>query len=141
MIKKGAEKNLKYKYCTTEIERMLTVNTKLIPVIIGATGTISKSLRQFLSNVPGKHEIKALHKTAILCTAHTLTAGSATVKVQNMFNMGNNMTCSTDCKYRTATTLYMYHRNVVCFRYIIVSTVRKDGRNNNNNTVILPLFI
>ena len=57
MIKKGAVKNLKYKYCTTETERMLTVNTKLIPVIIGATGTISKSLRQFLSNVPGKHEI------------------------------------------------------------------------------------
>ena len=103
MIKKGAEKNLKYKDCTTEIERMLTVNTKLIPVIIGATGTISKSLRQFLSNVPGKHEIKVLHKTAILCTAHTLTAGSATVKVRNMFNMGNNMTCSTDCKHKTDT--------------------------------------
>ena len=106
---------------------MLAVNTKLIPVIIGATGTISKSLRQFLSNVPGKHEIKVLRKTAILCTAHTLTAGSATVKVPSIFNMGNNMTCSTDCKYRTAATLYMYHRNVVCFRYIIVSTVRKCG--------------
>ena len=45
---------------------------KLLPVITVATGTISKSLRQYLSNVPGKHEIKELHKTAILCTAHRL---------------------------------------------------------------------
>jgi hypothetical protein len=37
-----------------------------------ATGTISKSFRKYLSNVPGKHEIKELQKTAILGTAHTL---------------------------------------------------------------------
>jgi hypothetical protein len=43
-----------------------------IPVIIGTTGTISKSFRKYLSNVPGKHEIKELQKTAILGTAHTL---------------------------------------------------------------------
>jgi hypothetical protein len=45
---------------------------KVIPVIIGATGAISKSLRQFLSNIPGKHEIKELQNTAIFCTAHKL---------------------------------------------------------------------
>jgi hypothetical protein len=44
----------------------------VIPVIIGATGTISQSLRQYLSNIPGKHEIKELQKTAILDTAHIL---------------------------------------------------------------------
>ena len=106
MIKKGAEKFPKYKDCTTETECMLTVNTKVISVITGASGTISKSLRQFLSHVLGKHEIKVLHKTGILCSAHTLTAGSANVKVLNIFNVGNNITCSTDCKYRTAVTLY-----------------------------------
>jgi hypothetical protein len=42
----------------------------MIPVIIGATGTFSKSLGQYLSNVPGKHEIKQLQTTAILGTAH-----------------------------------------------------------------------
>jgi predicted amino acid dehydrogenase len=31
----------------------------VIPVIIGATGTISKSLKRYLSNVPGKHDITA----------------------------------------------------------------------------------
>ena len=40
MIKRGAEKTLKYKDCTEEIERMWTVNTEVIPVIIGATGTV-----------------------------------------------------------------------------------------------------
>jgi hypothetical protein len=46
--------------------------SKMIPVIIGATGTISNTLRQYLSNIPGKHEIKELQKTAILRTAHIL---------------------------------------------------------------------
>jgi uncharacterized protein YycO len=49
---------------------MCTVNTKAIPVTIQVTGTISKSLRQYLSNIPGKHKIKELQKTAILGTAH-----------------------------------------------------------------------
>jgi hypothetical protein len=40
--------------------------------VIGATGTISKSLKQYLSNIPGKHEMKELQKTAILGTAHLL---------------------------------------------------------------------
>jgi hypothetical protein len=44
----------------------------VIQVIIGATGTISKSLRQYLSNVQGKGEIKELQTTAILGTAHKL---------------------------------------------------------------------
>jgi len=44
----------------------------VIPVIKGATGTISKSFRQYLSNIPGKHEIKEMQKTVILGTAHIL---------------------------------------------------------------------
>jgi len=45
---------------------MWNVKTKVLAVIIGATGTISKSLRQCLSNILGKHKIKELQKTAIL---------------------------------------------------------------------------
>jgi len=44
----------------------------VIPVIIGANGTIPKSFRKYVSNIPGKHEVKELQKTAIFGTAHTL---------------------------------------------------------------------
>jgi len=60
VIKKEADKILKYKDLTIEIQRMWNVKTKMIPVIIGATGTVSKSFRKYVSNVPGKHEVKEL---------------------------------------------------------------------------------
>jgi len=66
------EKILKYKDLTIEIQRMCNVKTKMIPVTIGATGTIPESFRKYVSNIPGKHEIKELQKTAILGTAHIL---------------------------------------------------------------------
>jgi hypothetical protein len=44
----------------------------VIPVIIGATGTISKSFRKYVKNIPGKHEVKEHQKTAILGTARIL---------------------------------------------------------------------
>jgi len=44
----------------------------VIPLIIGATGTISKSFRKYVSNIPGKHEVKELQKTSTLGTAHIL---------------------------------------------------------------------
>ena len=72
VIKKGTEKILKYKDLTTEIQRMWNVKTKVIPVITGATGTISESFRKYVSNIPGKYEVKELQKTAILGIAHIL---------------------------------------------------------------------
>ena len=54
------------------IQRMWSVKTKVIPVIIGATGTISKTFRKYVSNIPGNHEVKELQKTVILGTAHIL---------------------------------------------------------------------
>jgi len=44
---------------------MWNVKTKVIPVIIGATGTISKSFRKYVSYISGKYEVKELQKTAI----------------------------------------------------------------------------
>jgi hypothetical protein len=66
------KKILKYKGLTIEIQRMWNVKTKVIPVIIVANGTISKSFRKYMSNIPGNHEVKELQKTAILGTAHIL---------------------------------------------------------------------
>jgi enolase len=72
VIKKEAKKILKYKDLIIEIQCMWNVKTKVTPVIIGATGIISKSFRKYLSSIPGKHNIKELQKTAILGTAHIL---------------------------------------------------------------------
>ena len=44
----------------------------MIIIIIGVTGTISKSFRKYVINIPGNHEVKELQKTAILGTAHIL---------------------------------------------------------------------
>jgi hypothetical protein len=46
VIQKEAENILKYKDLTVELERMWNVKSGVIPVIIGATGTISKSLKK-----------------------------------------------------------------------------------------------
>jgi hypothetical protein len=51
---------------------MWHVKTRVIPVKIGATGTISKSFRKYLSCLSGKHEINELQKTALLGSTHIL---------------------------------------------------------------------
>jgi hypothetical protein len=51
---------------------MWNVKTRVIPVIIGATGTISKSFRKHLSYIAGNHEVRELQKTAILGTANII---------------------------------------------------------------------
>jgi len=72
LIKKEAEQFLKCKDFTTEFQHMWNVKAKVMPQIIGATGTISKSFRKYVSNKLGKHEIKELQTTAILGTSQTL---------------------------------------------------------------------
>jgi len=51
---------------------MWNVKPNVIPVIVRATGTVSKSFRKYVSNIPINHEVKELQKTAILSTAHIL---------------------------------------------------------------------
>ena len=104
VIKKEAQKILKYKDLTIEIQRMGNVKTKVIPVIIGATGTISKSFRKYVSNIPGKHEVKALQNTAILGTAHILRR--VLMLKYNRFNTETNDISPINSNNRTAATLY-----------------------------------
>jgi hypothetical protein len=72
VIKKETEKILKYEDLTIEIQRMWNVKARMIPVIIGATGTISKPFRKYVSSIPGNNEVRELQKTVILGTAHIL---------------------------------------------------------------------
>jgi hypothetical protein len=82
VIKKEAEKILKYKDLTIEIQRMWNVKTKVTPVIIGATETISKSLRKYLSSRIARYQ-GTTENSYIGHSAHT--AESANVDAQKSF--------------------------------------------------------
>ena len=70
LMKKDAEIILQYKDLTLEL--MWNVKIKLLSVIIGATGNISKSLIKCLNNITGKHDSRKLLTTAALGTVHVL---------------------------------------------------------------------
>ena len=44
----------------------------IVPVIIGATGIATRSLRKNLEAIPGKHSIDSLQKIAVLGTSHII---------------------------------------------------------------------
>ena len=56
---------------TTYVEPEMYV----IPVIIGATGIVTRSLRKSLEVIPGKQSIDSLQKTAILGKSHIIRKG------------------------------------------------------------------
>jgi hypothetical protein len=58
---------------------MWNVKTRVIPVIIGATGTISKSFRKYVSTIPGNHEVK---ETTESCHIGHCTRTSESVDVE-----------------------------------------------------------
>ena len=72
VVQNEAEKKLKYKSLCVEIKRTWNVKCTIIPVIIGATGIVTRSLRKYLETVPGKHSIDSLKKTAILGKNHII---------------------------------------------------------------------
>ena len=95
VIKKEAEKIVKYKELTIEIQRMWNVK-------IGATGTISKSFRKYASNIPENHEVKELQKTAIIryCT-HT---SESAMQRYNGVNAGTSDMSTMNSNTRIAAT-------------------------------------
>jgi hypothetical protein len=62
VIQKEAEKKLKYTNLSIEIQRTWNMKCFVIPVIIGATGIVSKSLQKHLETIPGQHSINSLQK-------------------------------------------------------------------------------
>jgi len=55
-----------------EIQLMWNLKCKIVPVIIGATGIVTRSLKKNLETLPGKYSIYSLQKTAILGTSHII---------------------------------------------------------------------
>jgi hypothetical protein len=71
-VQKEAERKLKYRGSGLEIQRMWNLKCSIIPSIIRATGIVMRSVRKNLEDIPGKHSIDTLQKTAILGTAHII---------------------------------------------------------------------
>jgi len=82
---------------------MCNIRTKVIPVIIGTSGTISKSYRKYLGNTPGKARNQGTTKNSHIghCTH---TAESANKKVQNIFHGRNTLHVA-----QTANTEQLQH--------------------------------
>jgi hypothetical protein len=72
VVQQEAANKLKYRSLFIEIRRMWNLKCKIIPVIIGATGIVTRSLRKHLEAVPGKRSIDSVQKTAVLGTAHIM---------------------------------------------------------------------
>ena len=45
---------------------------EVVPIIIGATGSVDKNLKKYLNRTPGCHNVFKLQRSAILGTAHIL---------------------------------------------------------------------
>jgi hypothetical protein len=139
VIQKEAEKILKYNDLTIEIQRMWNVKTRVLPVIIGATGTISKSFRKYVSTIPGNHEVKELQKTAVLGTAHILRK----VLMQKYIraNAGASDMDTINRSDRIAATLYSLETWFVSGIYKGDSIFTNNNNNNNNNNYTVGSII
>jgi selenocysteine lyase/cysteine desulfurase len=83
---------------------MWNVKSKVAPVIIGATGTLSKSLLKYLSNIQESTKIGNTKKNSH--TGHcTHTTENDHAELQTTFRGRNNITFRTGCKYKGAATL------------------------------------
>ena len=103
VIKEETGKILKYKDLTIEIQCMWNVKTKVIPVITGATGTISKSFRKYVNNKPGKMKSRNWRKQPYWAL-HTYF-GKYYVKY-NRFNTETSDISTMNSNNRIAATLY-----------------------------------
>ena len=51
---------------------MWNMNSKIVPVITGATGIVTVGLRRNLEDIPGKHSIDSLQSTTVIGKSHII---------------------------------------------------------------------
>ena len=69
---KEREKQEKYQDLAREISRLWRAKTKVIPVIVGAVGVISKKLKGHLKEIGIPNRVRTLQKSALLGMATIL---------------------------------------------------------------------
>jgi hypothetical protein len=72
VVQKEVENKLKYKSLCTEIQRIWNVQCVIVPLVSGATGTVTKGLKKNLEAVVEKHSIYSVQKTAVRGTSHMI---------------------------------------------------------------------
>ena len=70
--KKEAEKIFKYKDLEIKISRMWKTKTRVVPVIVGALGTVSAEFERHLAKLPCSVSPEQVQKITLLGTAHIL---------------------------------------------------------------------
>jgi hypothetical protein len=70
-VQEEAERKLKYGSLSKK-QRLWNLKRTIIPIIIGATETVTKSLRKNMVSIPGKHSVDSLQQTAVLGTSQII---------------------------------------------------------------------
>ncbi|KAI5720738.1 hypothetical protein M8J77_011121 [Diaphorina citri] len=72
LISKEAEKKLKYRTLAIEVSKMWNLKTIIVPVIIGALGTIPKTLGENIKKLEGDISLHKIQDIALCGSAQIL---------------------------------------------------------------------
>ena len=72
ILQKETEKCEKYQDLAREIQRIWKSRTKVVPVVVGALGSVSKKLAGHLRQLGIKNRRRTMQKSALLGSAHIL---------------------------------------------------------------------
>ena len=72
VLQKETEKYEKYQDLAREIKRIWKSRTKVVPVVVGALGSVSKKLTGHLEQLGIKNRTRTMQKSALLGSAHIL---------------------------------------------------------------------
>ena len=70
--RKQAEKLAKYGDLRVEVSRMWQCRTQVVPVVLGALGTVHAGIARWLDIIPGHHNLQHLQKAVLLGSARIL---------------------------------------------------------------------
>ena len=69
VTKKELEKITKYENLRREVERLWKVRAEIVPVVVGALGTMSRQLRRWLNKLEAENTVWSLQEQALCGTA------------------------------------------------------------------------